>query len=50
MYKIDKRIIFHPTGFCYQNTKARAVKVRITPNNSQSDELLGIRVKTMPLG
>ena len=32
---IDEKIIFEPTGFEYQNTKAKVVIVGITPGNSQ---------------
>lgn len=35
MSNIDERIIFEPTGFEYQNTKAKVVIVGITPGNSQ---------------
>lgn len=35
MNKMDERIIFEPTEFGYQNTKARVVIVGITPGNSQ---------------
>ena len=35
MNKIDEKIIFEPTCFDHQNTKARAVIVGITPGNSQ---------------
>ena len=35
MSNIDEKIIFEPTGFEYQNTKAKVVIVGITPGNSQ---------------
>lgn len=35
MNSIDEKIIFEPTGFGYQNTKAKVVIVGITPGNSQ---------------
>ena len=35
MSNIDDKIIFEPTGFEYQNTKAKVVIVGITPGNSQ---------------
>ena len=35
MSNIDERIIFEPTGFEYQNPKAKVVIVGITPGNSQ---------------
>ena len=35
MSRIDEKIIFEPTGFEYQNTKAKVVIVGITPGNSQ---------------
>lgn len=35
MSSIDKKIIFEPTSFGYQNTKAKVVIVGITPGNSQ---------------
>lgn len=35
MNRIDEKIIFEPTGFEYQNTKAKVVIVGITPGNSQ---------------
>ena len=35
MSNIDNKIIFEPTGFEYQNTKAKVVIVGITPGNSQ---------------
>lgn len=35
MSNIDEKIIFEPTGFGYQNTKAEVVIVGITPGNSQ---------------
>ena len=35
MSNIDEKIIFEPTGFGYQNTKAKVVIVGITPGNSQ---------------
>ncbi len=35
MNSIDEKIVFEPTGFSYQNTKAKVVIVGITPGNSQ---------------
>lgn len=35
MSNIDEKIIFEPTDFEYQNTKAKVVIVGITPGNSQ---------------
>ena len=35
MSNIDEKIIFEPTGFEYQNTKAKVAIVGITPGNSQ---------------
>ena len=35
MSNIDDKILFEPTGFEYQNTKAKVVIVGITPGNSQ---------------
>ena len=35
MNSIDEKIVFEPTGFGYQNTKAKVVIVGITPGNSQ---------------
>jgi hypothetical protein len=35
MSNIDDKIVFEPTGFEYQNTKAKVVIVGITPGNSQ---------------
>ena len=43
MSNIDDKIVFEPTGFEYQNTKAKVVIVGITPGNSQ---LKGDRVLT----
>ena len=37
MSSIDEKIIFEPTGFGYQNTRAKVVIVGITPGNSQLD-------------
>ena len=45
MSRIDEKIIFEPTGFEYQNTKAKVVIVGITPGMPQG-QVSDISLKT----